>query len=228
MKTKFINKILLFSCLGLFATLANAQTAIIQLRDAQGVPVRAKSYGDIKGSPYLTTEWSKGTVKQENGQTYADVNVRYDLLEDQLLFKNGAGAELAFVIPVVEFKLTYDEKGTQVTKIYRNGFAPFEGSTDKTYYELLYDGTVKLVKKNLKKIESTQEYNSPPTQNIVDRIKYFYVVNNGLVEFKRDTKSLVSAFGSKSTGLQQYMKDNKLNLKNDEDLIKIFTYFSTL
>ncbi len=228
MKTIFFYRFLLLGCLCAFTSLTYAQ-AIIPLKESQGMPLRSRSYAEIKGNPYLTDSWVKGIVKQSNGQVYKDIDLKYDQLEEQLIFKTSNGAELGFAVPIVEFKLSYEENGTPVTKVFRNGFAPFRGSTDKTYYELLYDGTVKLLKKNIKQIESNRAYNSAvTTQKIVERTKYFYALNNELVEFKKDTKFLADAFGGKSTAVQQYIKDNNLDLKKDEDLIKVFAYFSTL
>jgi hypothetical protein len=226
MRTFFINRILMLGCLSLFTMVASAQqNGTLQLRDSQGLAVSTKSYGDTKGDPYLTKDWSTASVKLQNGQTYDGVNVRYNVLEDQLTFKTADGTEMAFATPVSEFKITYDEKGSPVTKVFRSGF---KGTTDKTFYEVLHDGTVKVLKKNGKQIETVQEYNSPPTKSITDRIKYFYVLNNELVELKKDTKSLSAVFGSKSANVEKYIKENKLNVKKDEDLVKAFDYFSTL
>jgi hypothetical protein len=225
MKTFFINRILILGCLSLFTIEASAQAGTIQLKDSQGMRVNVKSYGDMKGDPYLTKDWSTASVKLQNGQTYEGVNVRYDLLEDQLTFKTAEGSELAFATPVSEFKITYDEKGSPVTKVFRSGF---KGTTDNSFYEVLHDGNVKVLKKHGKQIETVQEYNSPPTKSITDRIKYFYVLNNELVELKKDTKSLGVVFGSKSAEVEKYIKENKLNVKKDEDLVKAFAYFSTL
>jgi hypothetical protein len=228
MKTIFLKRFLLSGFLCGLINLANAQN-IVQLKESQGMPLRSKSYAEMKGNPYLTKSWSKAIVKQADGQVFKDIDVKYDQLEEQLIFKTASGQELGFAVPVTEFKISYEENGASTTKTFVNGFAPFRGSTDKTYYELLYDGSVKLLKKNIKQIESQRAYNSAvTTQTISERVKYYYALNNELVEFKRDAKFVNDAFGGKATAVQKYIKDNNLDLKKDEELIKAFAYFSTL
>jgi hypothetical protein len=57
----------------------------------------------------------------------------------------------------------------------------------------------------------------------MDKNKYYAVIDNKLTEFKNNKKSL-EVFGSKADKIQEYISTNKLDLKLEADLIKVFAY----
>ncbi|MGO4876524.1 hypothetical protein ACEN2P_07970 [Pedobacter psychrotolerans] len=200
-----------------------------RLKESMGMPLRSRVYNDIKGTPYFVDNWSKGIIKQANGQIFNDIELKYDQLEDEVIYKDINGKELGFAVPVIEFRIDYSFNGLKKSSLFRNGFEPFKGSTEKSYYEILYDGTFKLAKKNVKHIEQYREYNSAvTTKSIIERIKYYYFAKNTLVEFKRDNKSIQQAFGEKAPLILAYIKENDLDLKKDVDLINIFNFYNSL
>lgn len=218
----------LLLCLAFFANCLKAQE-FYRLKESIGMPLRSRSYLEVKGTPYFVNEWSKGIVKQYSGQSIKDINLKYDQVEDELIFKDQNGQELGFAAPVIEFKIDYVLDGVKKTSLFRSGFEPFKGSNEKNYYEVLLEGSVNLAKKNVKSIQLYREYNSATTtKSIISRTKYYFFITNKLTEFKRDTKSLQLAFGEKSSKILKYIEDNKLDLKNDDDLIKVFAYNSIL
>ena len=86
---------------------------------------------------------------------------------------------------------------------------------------------MKLAKKNVKHIEQYREYNSATTtKSVIDRVKYYFYTTNQLKEFKRDVKSIQLAFGEKSPSVLKYIGENKFDLKKDDDLVKVFSFFS--
>jgi len=179
---------------------------------------------DVKGSPYLTPGWATGVVKLANGQVHNEMDLRYNQLDDELTFKNTDGTELSFEQPVSEFKITTLADDKKLTRLFRNNFVPLKGTTNKAFYEILYDGTIKLVKKDFKYIESYQPYiTEAVVKTVKEKIKYYYVIDNKLTEFKNNKKSL-ELFGSKADKIQEYISKEKLDLKVEADLIKVFAY----
>jgi len=222
---RFIKVLIFITFLSI--SIVNAQE-FFRLKESIGMPLRSRSYVDLKGSPYFIDSWNKGMIKQSNGQSIKDIELKYDQLEDELIFKDAKGQELGFAIPVTEFKIDYVFNGLPKSSLFKNGFEPFRGSTQQNYYEILYTGHLKLAKKNVKRIEAYREYNSATiTKSIIERVKYYYYTENKLFEFKRDNNSIKQAFGDYAIPLIAYVQENKLDLKNDEDLIKVFNFYST-
>jgi hypothetical protein len=179
---------------------------------------------DVKGSRYLTVGWAKGMVKMASGQIHKDMDLRYNQLDDELTFKNTDGSELSFQEPVAEFNITTVADDKKTTRLFRNNFVPIKGTTNLAFYEILYDGKIKLVKKNFKYIESYQPYiTEAVVKTVMDKNKYYAVIDNKLTEFKNNKKSL-EVFGSKADKIQEYISTNKLDLKLEADLIKVFAY----
>jgi len=222
---QFITTLALLTFLS--TSFVNAQE-FFRLKESIGMPLRSRNYVNLKGSPYFVNDWSKGVIKQSNGQSIKDIEVKYDQLQDELIFKDVNGQELGFAVPVIEFKIDYVVNGLAKSSLFRNGFEPFRGSTELSYYEVLYNGQLKLAKKNAKRVEEYREYNSATiTKSIIERTKYYYYTANKLFEFNADNKSIMAAFGESATPLLEYIKENKLNLKKEEDLIKVFSFYST-
>ena len=198
-----------------------AQTTYSQ--DLNGSPIKVSRYLDIKGSPFLFDSWMPSLVQLENGQTY-QLDIKYDLVADELLFKDKRGDSLNFVLPVKEFKFT-----APIGRVYRfkSGYPATTPNTGKnTLYEVLYEGNPSLLKKTSKSIweESTTYGTATRTKNISTKASYFTFDGSSMIPFKPQKKSLLALFSGKSTELEKYIKDSSLELSKDEDLMKVFAF----
>jgi hypothetical protein len=226
---KNLLKITIFNILMLSLSFsANAQD-LIRLKESIGMPLLARRYVDIQGSPYFIRDWSKATVKLANELTYTELEVRYDEVSDVPVFKNEQGGEMGFKLPVAEFVITYNLDGARKTSLFRNGFKAISGFRTEAYFEVLYDGPVKLLKKNSKYIQDYKAYNSATTTRMIkDKINYFVASDTDIKELKRDRKAFQMIFKDKTELVLKYINENKLDLKDDGDLIKVFSYYSTI
>jgi hypothetical protein len=213
--------------LGKYTSNSNAQL----MQDRDGKPILAKDYTDVVGTPYLAPEWSTGIVKLINGQTYKDVALKYNLMEDEVYFKSEKGDEpLSFTDPVSEFTITYkdNETGETHTNYYRKGFNGINRTTPNSYFEVLSDGTVQLLKKKTVGVVVSQEWNSATkVKNFKDETKYYLVKNGQATQVKKD-KKLLENFSDKKQQIENYASSNKINFKSDADLSKLVTYYNSL
>lgn len=183
------------------------------------------SYGDLEGSPYFSQIWLAGTVKFfALTTTTTQGEFKYDQLEDLLIVRGKDGAENMFSEPVHEFTLI----GLDGLKwIFRNGFATTGNTTDKTYFEVVYDGKTKILKKTIKSVIVSKGYNSAAIRKVDSSVYYFIVMNNDtLTPIKTSQKSIVLVLNKPE--LVNYIKENNLDLKKDSDLIKLLTFFDSL
>jgi hypothetical protein len=204
----------------------NAQATYGQ--DANGSPIKVSRYLEVNGSPYLFDTWQKGLVLLSNGQTYK-LDIKYDLIADNLLFKNKDGDSLTFVLPVKEFKFTEAGVNPQ-THIFRSGFPQTAANTGKeSLYEVLYDGVPALLKKETKTIwEETTTYGTANrTKNINTKIVYYVFNGTDMKLLKNQKKAVLSAFPDKLEELDQYIKSNKLDVSKEVDLIKLFAHYAS-
>ncbi|MGF1922770.1 MAG: hypothetical protein ACQUHE_01225 [Bacteroidia bacterium] len=180
-----------------------------------------ESLASLVGEPYLYKDFKKAFVRFANANTSL-YEVKYDQLADELIVKGEGDQEFAFSDPILEFKFQESKK------TFRSGFAPTSNKTsEKSFYEILFDGNVKYIKRASKVIIEAKEYNGPSIKKIDESNAYFIVKPGAAPEpVKNNEKSILSVLAKPE--LAAYVKTNKLNLKNDEDVAKLLAYNDSL
>lgn len=192
------------------------------LEDLNGRPIKKYRYENITGSPYLHEDWQEGRVILGNGNVYENVPLRYNLIEDLLLFRTREGQELGFVQPVQEFQFNGS------TVVYRSGFAPADNHTAASFYEVVTDGEVKLLKKTHKAVREEKAYGTATiNKNILAYTNYYIVLDNRLVKVKSG-KNLLQALPDHTAELEKYVKEHKLKLKDEAEMARLVAYYNTL
>lgn len=218
-----LKKSVLLAMLALLCSLNAVQAQMFLLEDVNGKPIRKGTYENINGSPYLRDEYSVGKVVLANGDMYENVLLRYDQVADQLMFKTKEGKELELVQPVQQFSLTEGDK-----PVFRSGFAPVDNNTSTSFYQVLVDGKVKLLKKSHKAIREEKAYGTATVnKNIIEYTNYFVAVDGNTHKVKNE-KSLLEALPGKEAEVAAYVKQNKLKLKNEQDMVQLVKYYNIL
>jgi hypothetical protein len=212
----------------LFATFhrANAQYA----QDINGRPLTTKAgYTDVQGTPFLNDQWSKGIVKMTDGKVYKDMLLKYHEVDDVLYFQGKNEETLTFVDPVSEFTISNISDDKQSELHFRKGFKNIPNSTEESFFEVLNDGTIQLIKKPTKSVSESKEYNSlTVVKRFDENVKYYLIISGKAVLVKRDKKSILSAIGNKQPEMENYIKTNSLNMKNDDDMGKLVRFYNSL
>jgi len=213
-------KIILIGVLTCFSAITYAQVYSTVNSASRNAINSKESLSGLEGEAYLYKDYKKAFVRFANSKTSL-YDIKYDQLGDEVVVKDEAGQELTFSETVLEFKFQDDKR------VFRNGFAPIGKNTEKSFYEVLFDGKVKYLTKVGKMIMETKGYNTAAVKKIVDDTQYFIVKQDGKPEVvKNNEKSILSALGKPE--LSAYVKTNKLNLKNNEDVAKLLVYNDSL
>ncbi|MGV3640384.1 MAG: hypothetical protein ACO1NZ_07695 [Adhaeribacter sp.] len=209
------------------------------LIQAQGVTVTAsmqelsyigKTYHGLMGSPFLYDSWNKGTVQFRDGSQQENLDLKYDQIADKLLVSLTPGQVQQFTEPVTEFTLPLLADGRVTgTRRFRSGYAPVDGASETSFYEILADGATQLVKRTDKKIveELAPNSNILKVHQVKQSVKYYFVRSGELIPVKKDKKALVAALSDKQTGVEQYLKTNKFNL-TDASLTELTNFYNKL
>lgn len=209
---------------------ANAQTQM--LNDNQGKPVMEQLYIDVEGSPYLAANWFPGTVSLVSGKTML-AKLKYDLIKDELLFQSPRDSlALAFVEPVKSFR--FDTFGIPESNllplIFSNGYPAVDEQTPASFYQVIADGKVKVLKRYKKVIHSDQVFNSATvtkTFALKDAV-YYLLKDNKLAKFKPVQKNVMAALSDKGENVRAFIISNKIDFKSDRDLARLFNYYNSL
>lgn len=190
-----------------------------------------QSYQDVNGSPFLVNKFVQGDVKFTNGKIAKNIAIMYDQVLDAVIFKGKNNEDYYFTDKIAEFIIDYNNLNGEQKSIFRNGFAVDKNLTDQSFFQVLIDGKIKLLKRNQKTITSTKEYNSATVvKNINEAVTYYITKDNVPLALKRlDNKSLMSLFDAQyASKIADYLTSNKLNLKSEIDLINVIQYYNTL
>lgn len=213
-------------CLCLMANIVNAQQL---LKDANGRPVFSRHYTDVQGSPYFSDSWLKGEVKLTNGETYKNMDLKYDQVSDELIFKNSKNEAMSFITPVSEFKLINASASGPETIDFRRGYKPADGNTEKSFYQVLSDGETPLLKRWSKKVVESKPYSSATVIKTFEQVQVYYLVKSGIpLKIRRDKKALLEVLKDYSTQLDEFIKANNINLKTESGLRMLVYYYNSL
>jgi hypothetical protein len=213
--------------IGIFSAFVTLDSFAQQiLKDMNGKQLLETKYVDVKGSPFFEDRYIKGSATLQNKQTFNNLFLRYDQVQDMVYFKNDMAEEnaMTFASPAVEFKIPMGTDTAVFAKL-ATGNLKNDG-----YYQVLYNGSTTLLKKIRKKLVTKSTYGtSGEEKNISSIVNYFIITANGkLLPFNRETKSILKTLGNKQEAMEKYISADSLDLKKDKDLAAVIAYYDTL
>lgn len=229
MKTYFKSALLLGLAFAIYSNDVFGQGQPVT--DINGTVLREQSYTEVTGSPYLVDKWTRGSVRFVNGKTVADVALKYDQVKDELMFAGKEDKEYYFNDPVKEFSIIYIKDDMEFKALFRSGYLPVKNLTNKSFYEVLLEGKAQLLRKNIKTIMETKEYNSATVnKKISDNIGFYIAKGEQLMAVQKNDVKTIAEFidSSKAPALIEYADKNKLNLKRELDLRNFVGYYNSL
>ncbi len=181
----------------------------------------------IKNEAYANPSFVSGNIYQGDKIIKAGVPMRYNALEDEIEIKKTPTDENYGALvkdPEIFVKMGQD--------IYL--FVPYEGSNEKGgYFNVLSDGeTYDLYKKTTsvfregKKAQSTYERDIPPS--FKKNATYYLVEGGTFLEMPKGKSRILRMMDKNKSEIRTYIKENKLNIDKEEDLINVISYFDSL
>jgi hypothetical protein len=193
---------------------------------AKGLPVQESDYANVTGSPYFIDKWSTGTVTFAENKIVENIPIKYNAKDEEVYFKGEDGATMRFKEPVKAFTLKEDNNKLHY---FQKGFPNQSGITNNMYLEVLAAGKTQFLEKRGKTIVESKAYASGTTdKQFLDVTKFYVFAPDKFEQVKKDQKSIIEVLKDKQTELTKYIADNKLNLKNETDIVKLFNYYNSL
>lgn len=201
-------------CLGLILATIAAHAQGMFIQDINGRPIFENGYTEIEGSPYLKDEWARGTVKaKHNGKTYELAKMRYDTYKDELEYEENQKS-YRFSSEITEFSTT--------DGVFRNNFPAYESLSGRSFYQVLSDGKVKLLKRTVTKIQTEKLYSSATVTKRFAKEEFLYLFKDGaIIRLKKDKKALLEALSDKQADLEAFIKEQKIKFSKEEDFLRV-------
>ncbi|UCE69516.1 MAG: hypothetical protein JSW57_00975 [Flavobacteriaceae bacterium] len=172
---------------------------------------------DIEGSPYLRDEFVKGTVFVENEKPYAAM-MRYNAYQDEIQVQGSDGISSLFKRDYI-----WAEIGGETFRIQTYGDRT---GTSKGYFVELNRGNIRLLKRIVREFKEGQPAVSSYSQNTPPRfdekVTYYLVREESPAREVRLRKKDILGFLS-SKEVETYVKENKLRLNSEKEVIQVLT-----
>ncbi len=207
--------IIMFNSFGQMATLKGAGNSVIM----------KNTYTEIDGSPYLYDDYKTGTVVDIDGHQESSLLLKYDMYGDKVIvFKDNQHLVLnAGVYPEFTFSFYGDDNETVVQRFVHANKLSNPGA--EGYYELLYDGEYKLLKKHeaafLNKVVSEYGTTSEIKRFVAEDRLLLLSPDARMTDLRGGKSAIYDAFIGYSDKVKNIAKKNNLNVKRTEDLIRL-------
>lgn len=181
----------------------------------------------VDGSPFFRDEWMPGVIVMPGGTRYDSLQLKLDLLANEIHYLDPKGNDLIASNPVRELWLHETSTGEIFHFIHASFFNP-GSAVAPGWCQVLATGTVGLLKHTVKQISETRPYSSATMeQRISSSPRFLLLQGNNIIPLK-SISEFPSLFPANKRGLEQYISSRKLKGKTDNDYIGLVNYYNSL
>lgn len=194
--------------------------------DTHGMPFTKKSFEDISGNPYLIDKWVPGTAQAASGLRFDNLKLKYDTYDNQLIFVyNDNDEPLMFKDNIKSFTLL-----SPLPLHFSKGFPAIDNQITDSYYQVLSNGRLTLLKHYGKVITQHKEYGNDATmfKSFQDITDYYLYTGHKMIKVKRSKSDILALMTDKSADVNAFIGRNKISFKSDDDLAALFDYYNKL
>ena len=177
----------------------------------------------MEGSPMLNSNWGRGMVKFRNGNWVRDVELQFNLRENELYFRKNDQI-LSFVDTVQEFILAYEEEKMSHSVLYRSGY-PFKSKSQNfQFFEVVQDGSfVQFLKLTTKVLVEKNSYGRGKEKEYRESFDWyvFNVKKTEITRIKKDKSSLKQALPEYADRIEQLTKENGYKLRTEDEIAEL-------
>lgn len=222
-----IRKILTAILVGLISIqLGYSQKQNLYFTNAQKID--ANRYEGVKGNPMIFKSWTKATMVDDLDTVYYDIPLNYNGLTQEFEIQK---SETDFIVLDAKYINRIEVENPNAPngkQVFKKGLYP---NSKKDFVEVVFEGSSKKVFKHfrVRKVKSTinDVGKIVEIENFARSIDYYILENGKSSPLKTKKKALLKELGNEKE-LEKYIKKEKLNLKYDKDLNKLFAFSESI
>ena len=218
-----------------FASLACAQTnQTLRLDEYANANIKAEvkaNYAVQDQGRYLSKAWNKGKVHLISGQSLDDFLLKFNVQHNQLELKNGQYIKVCDQRLFTAFEWADTNTGQMHRFVRVNNFKFKSRTLYDGVFEVLVEGPVQLLWLVDLKKESGQvrPYPSGSFEASAYNNHGFYMAINGMAyPIENSRKKNLAHLGQVAPTVKEYMRVNRLQFNNVQNLIHIMVYTNTI
>ena len=187
-------------------------------------------YEGVKGTPYVFEEFRQGEVFLKNKNKVVIEDLNYNCFENEITYMDPA-TDVVRLFNKFQVDLFTIQDGDKVLT-----FVPLklEEDAETIFVEVLYNkGSIayKAYKKEWVKANYEGGYSADRKYDeFVDKYDLYFMKkgDNVLYQARRSKKQVLAAFPDQKSDISSFIKSSKLDLKEDESLVKLLKYYDSL
>ncbi|MGD9931285.1 MAG: hypothetical protein AB7U05_14790 [Mangrovibacterium sp.] len=180
------------------------------------------TYDDIKGSPYLHDDFAPSRILSQDSSLYSEVPLRYNIYSDNIEFTNRNG-EVMEILDPDRYQLFMVGEESFMHLSFADG-----NTIEKGYFQVLVSGPNQLLKRyriSYRPAEPAKPFKDPEPPKFVHMQPDLYISVNGQPAEKiTNTRKAFDLLQPVKPEIADWVKNEKLNLKKEEDLIQLIQY----
>ncbi len=178
---------------------------------------------EAQGSPYLNPDWGKATVYYTNGKAFNEVEIQYNLLNNELYFRKAEEIFL-FTDTVKSFDLMYTIGEKIKNERFQSGYPPIDNQKESHFYQVLATGPkLQLLKYRYVKRNESYHYSEGKKINYFEYedLYLFDVQSSKIVRIKKGDSHIPELLPALEQQMNTIIKSQGLKLKNMDDLTRL-------
>ncbi len=179
---------------------------------------------NVKGSPYLYEGYKFGAILKNDEVVVQNVALKYNVYND--LFKgkmnlNVSEDQAQIIIKSKDYKIKLGDELFVVGK-------------GESYYQVIHSGAkYSLLKKHSKvyyeSVQATTSLTRDSPARYKDKLAYYLVDAKGnYSDFPTSKKKVIKLLANQQDQIKGFIKKNKIDVSDDNDLKRLFEYYETL
>jgi hypothetical protein len=179
-------------------------------------------YPLTKGSPFWNDTGFETGIISYNGVVYKDIPIAYDLVSNEVIIKNYQQLTIKLDAARVDFFLVSNRlfvraKAEEASK----------NMLPEDFYELLYNGKVKVFVKRKKQVERSFNVEDPYRFTLYSA---YFIYKDSMYHQVTSRNSLLNLLRDKRDAITDYWKQHNLNYRTDAEktIVETVTYYTKL
>jgi hypothetical protein len=171
----------------------------------------------------LDDQFYKGNLKL-NGKLYKDIEMKYDIYDQQLVINLKHNNSIACVVPTIDFVSGFSFGG--------KSFSKFNFAEEPGFYQVVFESEkMKCLYYWFKEKHDSNKINYSGFNEFSEGEKKNYLLLNGALNKYKNNGSFTDLFPNKiRSQIRKYIKSNHLDVaqSSDESILKLLTYCNSL
>ncbi len=211
-----------------YAKMLDASLVVDQFFGMYGISI--EDLKNINGSPYEENYFQPGFIYSNNELTASNIPMRYNIFADEIEINTSHDPNQQNINVLGKSPNVFAKIGPDVYVFVENlssadlsGY--FNVAHEGEHFDLYKKSRVNYVEKRF--AETTYQRDQPAR---FDRTDTFYLVSNRGVfyELPNNRRRFVAVFKEHDKEIDTYIRSNRLDLRNENDLKKIVKYFNEI